>query len=38
MIGSDGSMVGYAGELWRKHWLLEHEKSIAGSASQLSFL
>ncbi len=25
VIGSDGSMVGYAGELWRKEWLLTHE-------------
>lgn len=38
VIGSDGSLVGYAGELWRKHWLLDHEKSTSGSASQLSFL
>ena len=38
VIGSNGSLVGYAGELWRKHWLLDHEKSTSGSASQLSFL
>lgn len=25
VIGSDGSLVGYAGGLWRKKWLLEHE-------------
>ncbi len=25
IIGSNGSLVGYAGELWRKKWLLEHE-------------
>ena len=25
VIGSDGSLVGYAGSLWRKKWLLEHE-------------
>ena len=25
VIGSDGSMTGYAGGLWRKQWLLEHE-------------
>lgn len=25
VIGSDGSLVGYAGGLWRKQWLLEHE-------------
>ena len=26
VIGSDGSLTGYAGGLWRKQWLLEHEK------------
>lgn len=25
VIGRDGSLVGYAGGLWRKKWLLEHE-------------
>jgi methylated-DNA-[protein]-cysteine S-methyltransferase len=25
VIGSDGSLVGYGGGLWRKRWLLEHE-------------
>ncbi|WP_394344106.1 methylated-DNA--[protein]-cysteine S-methyltransferase [Aureibaculum algae] len=25
VIGSDGSLTGYAGGLWRKRWLLEHE-------------
>ena len=25
VIGSDGSLTGYAGGLWRKQWLLEHE-------------
>lgn len=25
VIGSKGELVGYAGELWRKKWLLEHE-------------
>lgn len=29
VIGSDGSLVGYAGELWRKKWLLEHEAKYA---------
>ncbi len=27
IIGSDGSLTGYAGGLWRKQWLLEHEGS-----------
>lgn len=26
VIGSDGSLTGYAGGLWRKQWLLEHER------------
>ena len=30
VIGSDGSLTGYAGGLWRKQWLLEHEARIAG--------
>ena len=25
VIGSDGALVGYAGDLWRKKWLLGHE-------------
>lgn len=32
VIGSDGSLTGYAGGLWRKKWLLEHESpSTQGS-------
>jgi len=30
VIGSDGSLTGYAGGLWRKKWLLEHEASVMG--------
>lgn len=30
VIGSNGKLVGYAGELWRKQWLLAHEKEISG--------
>jgi len=26
VIGTDGSLTGYAGGLWRKKWLLEHEQ------------
>jgi methylated-DNA-[protein]-cysteine S-methyltransferase len=26
VIGSDGSLTGYGGGLWRKEWLIEHEK------------
>jgi methylated-DNA-[protein]-cysteine S-methyltransferase len=25
VIGTDGSLTGYAGDLWRKKWLLDHE-------------
>jgi len=25
VIGSDGSLTGYAGGIWRKKWMLEHE-------------
>ena len=28
IIGSDGSLTGYAGGLWRKKWLLEHEQPV----------
>jgi methylated-DNA-[protein]-cysteine S-methyltransferase len=30
VIGSDGSLTGYAGGLWRKQWLLEHEATTIG--------
>jgi methylated-DNA-[protein]-cysteine S-methyltransferase len=26
IIGSDGKLVGYGGGLWRKEWLLKHER------------
>lgn len=28
IIGTNGKLTGYAGGLWRKEWLLEHEKGI----------
>jgi methylated-DNA-[protein]-cysteine S-methyltransferase len=28
VIGSDGKLIGYAGGLWRKKWLLNHENSL----------
>lgn len=28
VIGSDGSLTGYAGGLWRKKWLLDHENPV----------
>jgi len=30
VIGSDGSLTGYAGGLWRKQWLLDHEALVSG--------
>lgn len=29
VIGSNGKLVGYAGELWRKKWLLDHERALS---------
>jgi methylated-DNA-[protein]-cysteine S-methyltransferase len=26
ILGADGSMTGYAGGIWRKEWLLQHER------------
>ena len=34
VIGADGSMTGYGGKIWRKQWLLEHERRMATSQSQ----
>ncbi|WP_312474037.1 methylated-DNA--[protein]-cysteine S-methyltransferase [Neobacillus sp.] len=28
IIGSNGKLTGYAGGLWRKEWLLQHERSF----------
>ena len=28
VIGADGTLTGYAGGLWRKRWLLEHERRM----------
>ena len=35
VIGSDGSLTGYNGELWRKKWLLEHEGKYANGVQTL---
>ena len=32
VIRSDGSLCGYGGGRWRKQWLLDHERRIAGGA------
>ena len=31
VIGSNGQLVGYAGGLWRKQWLLHHERTVTGT-------
>lgn len=28
IVGSNGKLTGYAGGLWRKEWLLKHEKTV----------
>ena len=35
VIGSNGSLVGYGGDLWRKKWLLEHEAKFANGVQTL---
>lgn len=35
VIGSDQKLVGYAGGLWRKKWLLEHETKFTYGVQQL---
>ena len=38
VIGSNGKLIGYAGGLWRKQWLLQHEINIAQvGQSELKF-
>lgn len=32
VIRSDGHLCGYAGGLWRKQWLLDHERRVAAGA------
>lgn len=35
VIGKDGSLTGYAGQLWRKQWLLDHEAKVNGVYNKL---
>jgi methylated-DNA-[protein]-cysteine S-methyltransferase len=35
VIGSDGSLVGYGGDLWRKKWLLDHEAKFEHGVQEL---
>lgn len=36
VIGSDGSLTGYAGGIEKKNWLLEHERKFSGNAYNLT--
>lgn len=35
VIGSDGTLVGYGGDVWRKQWLLEHEAKYTNGVQSL---
>ena len=35
VIGSNGSLIGYSGELWRKKWLLDHEYKYGNGQGKL---
>jgi methylated-DNA-[protein]-cysteine S-methyltransferase len=37
VIGSNQTLTGYAGGLWRKQWLLEHEAKYYAGVQQLEF-
>src|SRR5439155_26688660 len=34
VIRADGTLCGYGGGLWRKKWLLEHERRYAGAGKR----
>jgi len=36
VIGEDGHLTGYGGGLWRKRWLLDHEKKFSGIPTDIS--
>ncbi len=38
VIGSDGSLTGYGGGLWRKKWLLDHEQKFSNNEKQLELI
>ena len=37
VIGSDGTLTGYGGGIWRKEWLLDHERAMAGRPQAVLF-
>ncbi len=36
VVGSNGKLTGYAGGLWRKEWLLEHEGARLGLSEKVA--
>jgi len=36
VIGENGHLTGYGGGLWRKKWLLDHEKMFSGQPVSLT--
>ena len=36
VIGADGTLTGYGGGLWRKAWLLDHERMHSNGRGQLA--
>ena len=36
VIGENGHLTGYGGGLWRKRWLIDHEKKFSGQPVSLS--
>jgi methylated-DNA-[protein]-cysteine S-methyltransferase len=38
VIGSNRQLIGYAGGLWRKRWLLEHEAKFTPGVRQLTLV
>ncbi|MBF6635106.1 bifunctional transcriptional activator/DNA repair protein Ada [Rouxiella silvae] len=38
IIGADGSLTGYGGGLWRKQWLIEHERRMRLNNSSVDLL
>jgi len=38
VIGANGTLTGYGGGLWRKAWLLEHERNVTHGRGQLALV
>jgi methylated-DNA-[protein]-cysteine S-methyltransferase len=37
IIGSNGKLTGYAGGLWRKEWLLQHERTFKSTNKAFTY-